>query len=524
MALLRLTLQCALGYLLASIVSKLYKIRQALARISYCPGERTIFSIASLLGNMLPYIPYISLGHNYPWRARHQVSERHGVGLSGLVSAFPPTSYFLVSDPAGVKHVSYSRNNFVKDTDAYTVLKGFGSNLLVVEGEEWKRQRRIAAPAFSDKNNRLVWDTAKELVRQMIDDWGSKKSITIHDVSEDFSLPLSLGVIAKAGFGQDISLKAEVIPAGHHLTFKDALSTTSKTTHLPLMLPNWAWGLRKEWKHAKKAHDELRLYLHELIRARRDLKEQLTEEPLDIKHDLFNQLVDARDANDVLTEDELIGNVFIFLIAGHETTAHTFAVILALLALYPNVQDKLAKQLRELEHEHGTLNYSHIQLLTYVMAVVYEALRLFPMVGIMPKISTADATITVGFPPHTQTLQVPASTKVNVFSTALHYNPSYWENPDEFDPERFMDPHWNRDAFIAFSLGPRACIGRRFAETTLVAELASLIPKYKISIDESRFKFIEGESIVDRRSRLIDPDLRLTLCPAPAPLVFSPRD
>ncbi|CAE6464616.1 unnamed protein product, partial [Rhizoctonia solani] len=256
---------------------------------------------------------------------------------------------------------------------------------------------------------------------------------------------------------------------------------------------------------------------------RRELKEEQMQELIEDKYDLFNQLIYARDAKDMLSEDELIGNVFIFLVAGHETTAHTFAITLALMALYPEVQEKLAKQVQELECKHGVLNYSHIHLLTYAMAVVYETLRLFPMVGLMPKKATANTTITVGVPPFTETLQVPASTKVHVFSTGLHYDPSYWENPDAFNPDRFMDPHWNRDAFIAFSLGPRACIGRRFAETTLVAKVATLISKYKVSIDESRFEFIEGESILERRSRLINPELRLTLSPAPASLVFSRR-
>ncbi|CAE6464605.1 unnamed protein product [Rhizoctonia solani] len=505
MSLSYLLLLSTFAYILVCAVSRWRKTRHALAEINHFPGERTLFGIASLLGNILPPIPYVSLGRNYGWRTKHRVFEKQGTGIY----------------PAGVKHVSYSRNNFVKNTDEYTILKGFGSNLLVVEGEEWKRQRRIAAPAFSDKNNRLVWNTAKQFVEQMIDTWGSKKLTIVHDVSEDLALPLSLCVIAKAGFGQDISVGAEVIPAGHNLTFKDALSTASKTMHLPLMLPNWAWGLRKDWRHAKQAHKELRLYLREMIRTRRELKEQQMQDLLDDKYDLFNQLVGARDAKDMLSEDELIGNVFIFLIAGHETTAHTFAIILDLLALYPEVQEKLAEQLRELEREHGVLNYSHIHLLTYAMAVVYESLRLFPMVGLMPKIATADTTITVGFPPFTQTLQVPASTKVEVFSTGLHYDPSYWEDPDVFNPDRFMDPHWNRDAFIAFSLGPRACIGRRFAETTLVAELATLISKYKVSIDESRFEFIKGESILERRSRLIKPESRLTLSPAPASLIYA---
>ncbi|CAE6510176.1 unnamed protein product [Rhizoctonia solani] len=431
----------------------------------------------------------------------------------------------MLADPAAIKHVSYSRNHFVKNTESYTILKAFGSNLLVVEGEEWKRQRRIAAPAFSDKNNRLVWDATKEFVKRMISTWEAKRPMTVHDISEDLALPLSLCIIAKAGFGQEVSWGTGVVPPGHQLTFKDALLTASKTMHFPLIMPSWAWGLRKEWSHAKQAHEELRLYLQEMIATRRELKEQQIQELLSQRHDLFNQLIYARDANDMLTEDELIGNVFIFLLGGHETSAHTFAIILSLLALYPEIQDKLVKQIQELEQEHGDLTYSHIQLLTYAMAVIYETLRLFPMkVAIMPKKATTDTTVTVGFPLNTHTVQVPASTTVHVFATGLHYSPNYWENPNEFNPERFMDPHWNRDAFIAFSLGPRACIGRRFAETTLVAELYTLVSKYKVSIDESRFKPIEGESILERRSRLINPEVRLTLTPAPIPLVFSPRN
>ncbi|KAF8695050.1 cytochrome P450, partial [Rhizoctonia solani] len=435
-------------------------------------------------------------------------------------------SYFVASDPAAVKHVSYSRNGFVKNTESYKILMGFGSNLLVVEGAEPYLFTLFYAANFKSnmqKNNRLVWDTAKEFVQQMINTWKpNERTITV-DVGEEISLPLSLCVIAKAGFGQDVSWGSDPIPTGHKLSFKDALSTASKTMHYPLMIPNWAWGLRRKWSDAKQAHDELRSYLKEMISTRRTLKEQQIREIINSRYDLFSQLISARDEDDMLTEDELIGNVFIFMIAGHETTAHTLAIILSMLALYPEVQAKLAQQVQQLEREHGNLTYSHIQLLTYAMAVVYETLRLFPMVAFMPKKSAADTKLTVGFPPNTQTIQVPASTQIFVYSTGLHYHPGYWENPEEFDPERFMDPHWNRDAFIAFSLGPRACIGRRFAETSLVAELVTLISKYSVAVDNTRFKHIEGESIVERRSRLIRPEIRLTLSPAAIPLMFSPR-
>ncbi|CAE6471875.1 unnamed protein product [Rhizoctonia solani] len=523
MSLSSILFQCMLGYILVSTVIRWTKFRRALVQINNYPGERVVFGFASLLGNILPYIPYISPGSGHSWRTKYQVFDRLGTDIYGGASVFPPMSYFVASDPAAVKHVSYSRNGFVKNTESYKILMGFGSNLLVVEGAEWKRQRRIAAPAFSDKNNRLVWDTAKEFVQQMINTWKPNERTITADVGEEVSLPLSLCVIAKAGFGQDVSWGSDPIPTGHKLSFKDALSTASKTMHFPLMIPNWAWGLRRKWSDAKQAHDELRSYLKEMISTRRTLKEQQIREIINSRYDLFSQLISARDEDDMLTEDELVGNVFIFMIAGHETTAHTLAIILSMLALYPEVQAKLAQQVQQLEREHGNLTYSHIQLLTYAMAVVYETLRLFPMVAFMPKKSAADTKLTVGFPPNTQTIQVPASTQIFVYSTGLHYHPGYWENPEEFDPERFMDPHWNRDAFIAFSLGPRACIGRRFAETSLVAELVTLISKYSVAVDNTRFKHIEGESIVERRSRLIRPEIRLTLSPAAIPLMFSPR-
>ncbi|KAH7338266.1 614/534 cytochrome P450 [Rhizoctonia solani] len=524
MSLPRLLFQCSLGYLLVFVVFKWHQLRRALAQIGYHPGSRTLFGFSPVLGNILPYIPYISLGRDHWWRTKYQVFKKLGSEIYGGVSVFPTGSHFMLADSAAVKRVSYTHNSFVKNTEYYKIAKEFGSNLLVVEGEEWKRQRRIAAPAFSDKNNRLVWDTAKGFVEQGINTWETNKPTIIHDVRKDFTSQLSLCIIAKAAFGQDISVGNDAITTGHKLSFRDALLTASKSLHLPLILPSWAWKLREGWSQAKQAHDELRLYLREMIAARRELKQQQIQELLDRKYDLFNQLIYARDVDDMLTEDELIGNVFLFLLGGHETSASTFAIILSLLALYPEVQNKLVKQLQQLEHEHGALNYGHFHLLTYAMAVVYETLRLFPLVGLLPKKATADTTVTVGFPPHTRTIQVPASTMVNISPIGLHYSPNYWESPEDFDPERFMDPHWNRDAFIPFSLGPRACIGRRFAETALVAQIATFITKYEVSIDESRFKFIEGESILERRTRLINPQVQLALSPAPISLVFSLRD
>ncbi|KAB5592943.1 Cytochrome P450 [Ceratobasidium theobromae] len=322
---------------------------------------------------------------------------------------------------------------------------------------------------------------------------------------------LALCVIAKAGFGQEVQWGSEATPEGYRLTFKEALFTVSSNLIMILMMPNWAWGLRKSWRDVRLASDELKTYLRKMIETRREVKEQDADEVVGQKHDLFNQLIHARDASDKLSEDELIGNIWLFLVAGHETTAHTMAIALGLLALYPSVQKKLVEQIKQVESEHEN------------PVVVYETLRMFPMALATARRATTDTALTIGHGSNTRTIQVPASTHAYMLPTSLHYNPSYWDEPEDFNPDRFMDSHWNRDAFVAFSLGPRACIGRRFAETTLVAGLSVLFSKYDVSIDESRFKPIPGESMAERRTRLIRPSAGLTLTPATIPLIFTPR-
>lgn len=80
----------------------------------------------------------------------------------------------------------------------------------------------------------------------------------------------------------------------------------------------------------------------------------------------------------------------------------------------------------------------------------------------------SDTTLTVGsLPESIQVHKVPASTRTFLFTPGLHYNPVYWDDPEEFVPARFINTNWNRDAFIPFSLGPWVCIGRRWVVNSL---------------------------------------------------------
>ncbi|KAF8605416.1 cytochrome P450 [Ceratobasidium sp. AG-I] len=512
----------ALSITLAWIVNRWMRYQKELSRVHRIPGMRLLFDPYSLIGFLSPPVKGIFLGSTFQWDMKDSLFQKLGSEIYSLVGILNGTPGYHISDPNIIKQIVAPRSAFTKRTEDYASLRGFGDNLLTTEGEQWKRQRRICAPAFSDRNNRLAWKTATEFTDEIMSTWSDNESTKIPDFCHDISLPFDLCVIAKAGFGQDFKWHHDDLPQpGRQFTFKGALFVVAPNVLLPLVLPNWAWGLRKQWRDYKQAYDELMAFFNEIIASRRDQSGASVQTAQ--KDDILSQLLEAHDSDEKLTTTELIGNIFIFMIAGHETTANTLGFLLGLLALYPDIQDKLVRHIKEVQPKDREFTYDDLHKLTYVIAVLYETLRLYPSVLTIHKHASTDAELKVSLKPGTtEVISIPASTRVGIHVPGLHYNPKYWDDPEEFIPERFLDPKWNRDAFIPFAVGPRSCIGRRFAETTVAAFLVHVLSKYRISIDESKFKSVPGESTLDRRARFLRPGIALSLAPPKLSLVFTP--
>ncbi|KAN0125404.1 Cytochrome P450 [Lactarius tabidus] len=243
-------------------------------------------------------------------------------------------------------------------------------------------------------------------------------------------------------------------------------------------------------------------------------------------YDLFSGLLDAAqgdlDGAAVITEQELIGNMFIFLLAGHETTAHTLCFAFAALALFPDVQERLYQQIKGIMADlDGTPTYEDMNRLTLSLAVLYETLRMFPPGSSVPKKAAEDTNLTVNNADGGKTtFPIPAGTEIYFHMPATHYNPRYWKDPYTFRPERFLE-EWPRDAFLPFSSGARACLGRRFFETESVAVVTVMMMKYRVEVKEES-EFI-GETFEQRFERITASEQYLTNTPSRVPLVFRRR-
>ncbi|EGO29677.1 hypothetical protein SERLADRAFT_433647 [Serpula lacrymans var. lacrymans S7.9] len=492
--------------------------RRAIRSTKYLPGHRTLLSSTTILGNLVPAIRGISLGRDGLWNFKHSIFAEKGLDIISSIAAWPISRISIwVADAEVIKEIVWSRSRFPKPLHQYSFITFFGGNIVVSEGDEWKRYRKIVAPAFSDRNNKLVWDETCRIMLDLFDHaWAGKDEITI-DHGVDLTLPIALFVIGAAGFGRSISWQEdEIIPPGHKMTFKDSLHTVTTNLIIKLVVPKWAYGLSKRLERVGLAFDELERYLYEMIQSRKN------GEAKEERHDLFNSLLAANDDVD-LTSDEVRLSDSELIVAGHETTAHSLCFSLAMLALYPDEQEIIYNQIRSVlpDGRMPEQTYEDMPRLTRSLAVFNETLRMFPPVTGIPKTSVEDATFVVpNAAGENTTVTVPQGSVMDLDVAGLHYNPRYWEEPHTFKPSRFLGD-WNRDAFIPFSAGYRGCVGRKFSETEGTAVLTLFVMQFKIEIkDEPQFR---SETFEQKKARVLDAKSGITLAPTRTPLVFKRR-
>ncbi|KAH8101152.1 cytochrome P450 [Cristinia sonorae] len=503
---------------------RIVAFRNAVRGIKNHTGLRVLLDIPGL-SIYMPRIPYVTGGKDGRWDAKWGAFERFGAGIFASVSLLPKVRVtFSIADASAIKEILSSRHRFPKPIDQYRLLRIFGDNIVASEGDDWKRYRKICGPSFSERNNKLVWDETVRIVRELVEGvWGVERREVGVEHAMEVAMPLALFTIGSAGFGRRMSWTEEFTPSSKtRLSFKDTLHYVSEGFMTKIIVPRWAVSFHKSFSQVSLAYDELKRYMYEMIEQRRTA---VTKEE---RYDLLSSLLDAND-NEVspngepaLTDEELLSNIYIFLIAGHETTAHTLCFAWGLLALYQDEQERAYQEIKNAIPDDRNPSYQDIASLKYIEAILNETLRLYPAAPIIPKLSAEDTTLTTtNNAGEKVTVPIPAGSIINLHLYGLHYNPNHWEDPEVFRPSRFLGD-WPRDSFVPFSGGVRSCLGRRFAELEFMAATVVILRNYKISVKEDS-KFA-GETFEERKARVMRCKLGISLTPVRMPLVFTRRN
>ncbi|XP_061577374.1 thromboxane-A synthase [Cololabis saira] len=177
----------------------------------------------------------------------------------------------------------------------------------------------------------------------------------------------------------------------------------------------------------------------------------------------------------MMTEDEIVGQAFVFLLAGYETSSNTLAFTCYLLAINPDCQRKVQAEVDDFFTRHDSPDYTNVQELKYLDMAVCEALRLYPPGFRYARDIDHDCVVNGHSFPKGATLEIPAG--------FLHYDPEYWPEPEKFIPERFTaEARASRHPFVylPFGAGPRNCVGMRLAQLEIRMALVTLFSRFSV--------------------------------------------
>ncbi|TFB00211.1 Cytochrome P450 3A13 [Trichoderma ghanense] len=496
-----------------------------------------------LTRNWLPLLLFNEFWHNgYEPFQRLQADTFVAVSPGGLI--------LYTCDP-DVNVQLFRDGNFGKPAELLSILNVFGPTITGTDGPESRLYRKITAPFFSEKTLRRVFvqsvSAAKILLAALL-------RPDAHHQLRTLSARVSLNTLSQITFSYqtDADLVQALafqdnIPDGKTLSFSQALHGLLENLGVIFIVPRWLLRLTpfRSLQHATACYSELGSYMNQLRGAREAALSEKSSSSTHSDEDLLNLLIQAgASSNDhgkpVLTNAQVIGQIFLFMFAGHEANANLLVSIILLLACHPQIQHTMQ---RDLDHLLGqtspdTWSYDdHYSALMHgtVGAVINETLRLFTVIPVLPKCVPPGGpwlSITVKGQRH----PLPPGTIALVNTSATHRHPEHWpkrpadvdqannssswsdtrndtrQRPHaaaDFDPWRWLDaasaeatqtgPGSTKffkpraGTFIPFSDGSRGCLGKRFALVEVCAMVATLFKTHSVELVTDSKQGVDGE-------------------------------
>lgn len=394
------------------------------------------------------------------------------VRFTELIRTFGDLVYFhfgqmpqmLVAHPDDIQTILVGpRERFIKDVVTRALSFAMGQGLVTSEGELWKRQRRLAAPAFSPREVAGYCDAMVSRAASFVECAKVGGERNVHDDMTRLTLDVLVRTIFGSAPAQDMgdvnSIVAELMEG-----FQESELTWKR------LLPHWVpIASRRKALGAIAKADALLFQL--LESARKD-----GVEPTSLLAKLMNaHEVDEERMSDQQLRDELMT----LFLAGHETTASTLTCAIDQIARHPHVRERLEREIDDVVGDRP-VRLEDVPKLTYTNAVIKETLRLYPSVWAIGR--EVVQPITLG------RYRIEPGTQLIIPQWVVHRDPRWFEDSEVFRPERWLDglaERLHRFAYFPFGGGPRVCIGNHFAMLEAEVVLATIMQSLRFTVDRA---------------------------------------
>jgi cytochrome P450 len=385
-------------------------------------------------------------------------SRQHGDFVRMNYGPFP---LYILNNPALIHQVLVTdASKYYKSRNLKIATRPvIGDGLFTNDGDSWKRQRKLAQPAFHTKRIASYADIMVKYAQELTTQWQENQTIDV-----DIAMAhLTMQIISKTVFDAEVDGTDTISTA---ITI--ALSSIDKRTKNVFSLPLWI--PTSDNRKFNEAIDLLDKLIQQFIDERRASKED--------KGDLLRMLIDAQDEENGsgMSDKQLRDECMTIFGAGHETTAVTLTWTLYLLSQHPNIANKLYTEIDSvLQGQAAT--FTDLPQLRYTDMVIKESMRLYPAAWGVSR----EAIVDVEIGEHT----LPKGSLFLVNLYGMHRNEAYFPDALSFKPERFSPENEKnilKGSYIPFGGGPRVCIGNSFATMEAVLALATLLQHHRFEL------------------------------------------
>jgi cytochrome P450 len=359
-------------------------------------------------------------------------------------------------DPGFIDHVLRTNHRNYHKSPIQTVQLGrfLGKGLLTSNGEYWLKQRRLIQPGFHIDKIQALYSIIKKTVDEYLNNLPTGKQIDVYPLMNRLAFQIVIN-----------SLFNVKVPPQDQIQLSTFIGEVQEFVIKEVRQPhkNWWFNLSGEVKRNLEKAIGARTIIRNIIHQRKKSHQKY--------NDLLDMLLDARyeDNGEAMHEDQIIDEILILLIAGHETTANALSWTLYLLATHPDELKKLRTATQNLSLTECVLNEP-------LNNTIKESMRLYPPAWISDRVALEDDTY--------KDYSFPKGTIIIVFYYGLHRDKKYWENPTAFIPARFERKNSVKDvakAYYPFGSGPRLCIGNNFAMAEMVIFLREIIHRFNLT-------------------------------------------
>lgn len=394
-----------------------------------------------------------------------------------------PLNIVFLRGSEAAKHVLVAhQDNYPKSHQFELFRPILGNGLVTSAGPTWRRSRAIAGPVFAKRHLGVYAGHMAAAAGVAVDAWDSNQ-LDGNDVDLDAEmLRIGLDTVFRALISEDIGAVEDDLGA----LMAESLHQIGRISRTPgpLLLQDVdRIGITraarmftpKRWRRYNEAAGRVHLVMESLVSDRFDHGHRGRD-------DLMALLIDSADpvTGEHLSRQQVIDEIATFIAAGHETTAHGLAFMFHLLGHHPAARERLDAEMDEVLAGRAP-TVGDADSMPWLMACFHEAMRLYPPVWHIPRLTTEDDVVNGYF--------VPAGSRIMVNVWGTHRDSAVYENPTAFVPDRWLDNAARerpRFAYLPFGGGRRACIGQSFALLNAALLGAVVAQRYHFDTDPSR--------------------------------------